>query len=82
MPRGTPADLVGQHFGSWTVVSRDGVTGKRHNQVMWLCDCACGNTGTISTSNLVSGRSTQCRPCSGRRENNPRWTAFRNPEGA
>lgn len=75
MPRGIPADLVGQRFGFWTVLARDHVTEK--NQVKWLCRCVCGNESLVSTGNLTRGRSRRCRPCSMKRENNPRWAAFR-----
>lgn len=75
MPKGIPVNLVGQRFGSWIVLSRDGATAM--NQVLWVCRCDCGNTGSVPTGNLTSGKSKRCRTCGNKRENNVRWTAYR-----
>jgi hypothetical protein len=50
-------NLSGRTFARWTVVERAPNLG-RH--VRWLCRCECGNTGMISSSNLVSGKSRSC----------------------
>lgn len=49
-------DLTGERFGKWTVLKRDS-SAKR---VMWVCRCDCGNYGSVGTSELKSGRSTNC----------------------
>lgn len=53
------ADLVGQHFGEWTVIKDDGTRAKA-NAVKWLCRCSCGNFGHVTTALLRSGASTSC----------------------
>ena len=40
------ADLIGKRFGKLLVVSLVGVGKGR--QTIWLCDCECGNTKTLS----------------------------------
>ena len=52
------ADLTGQQFGSWTVLSYAGDRG-------WACECVCGRQKVVNTGNLVNGYSRQCRQCSG-----------------
>lgn len=47
------ADLVGQVFGRWTVLSR--AQGSRYQ-----CECSCGSVKAIHQSNLTSGRSKSC----------------------
>lgn len=71
MPKGTPADLVGQRFGEWTVLGREGTVAE--GIVMWLCVCSCGNTASVQTGNLTSGKSTRCRSCGNRKGYNKRW---------
>lgn len=71
MPRGTPAALVGQRFGAWTVKEKLGLD--KHNQVMWSCTCECGRSAPVSTHNLVGGKSTRCRSCGNSRKHNKRW---------
>lgn len=50
-------DLSGQVFGRLTVRSKVLVAGKRAS---WLCKCECGNSKTVSSTNLQQGRSTSC----------------------
>lgn len=61
MPKGYPAQLAGQRFGSWSVIGR--LEELRGNKVMWQCVCDCGTPGTVSTGNLTLGKSTACRSC-------------------
>lgn len=51
-------DLTGKKFGAWTVEREDGRNS--HNSVMWFCICRCGNTGRVSYSSLISGKSKGC----------------------
>lgn len=51
-------DLSGQHFGKLTVIED---TGERKNrQVVWLCQCECGNTIKVVGQSLRSGHITSC----------------------
>ena len=47
------ANLLGLHFGRWTVV-RLGGPGR------WICECSCGHVRAIPTGNLTHGRSKSC----------------------
>ena len=51
-------DLTGKVFSQWTVVS---YTGDYHKG--WNCQCICGTSKSVLTSNLVRGYSTKCRKC-------------------
>lgn len=54
-------DLSGQIFGSWTVISMKERTSRQ--SVKWICKCSCGKTDNVSSANLKSGKSVQCRYC-------------------
>lgn len=41
------ADLIGQRFGTITVVEKLGQN--RHRCMVWLCKCDCGETTTAQT---------------------------------
>lgn len=53
---------IGSKFGQWTVV---GVDGKTHNtaHTYYSCQCACGNTGSITADRLRRGHATKCHDC-------------------
>ena len=55
-------DLTGRIYGSWTVLARD--PEDHPSETYWICQCSCGSRASIAKSNLVRGRSTQCRSCS------------------
>ena len=46
-------DITGMKFGKLTVLQRNGVT--NGGKVMWLCQCECGNTTTVSGVDLRLG---------------------------
>jgi hypothetical protein len=50
--------LEGETFGSWTVVRRSHLS--RSGRGMWHCQCACGKTAEIHTSNLTRRYSQSC----------------------
>lgn len=50
-------DLSGKIFGRLTVLCRDKNSGKK---VQWFCTCACGGVATVSSSNLVTGKTRSC----------------------
>lgn len=50
--------LIGQTFGKLTVVAE---TKQRANgQIVWLCQCECGNTHLVSTGCLTTGKTKSC----------------------
>lgn len=55
-------DLTGQRFGRLTVLSRaeDDITASGKHWVKWLCQCDCGNTKSIRSKYLTSGRIQSC----------------------
>lgn len=63
-------DLTNNEYNKWTVKSyagklrRIGEKGSRQSVVdLWNCECQCGRTAVIQKTNLVHGRSTQCKRC-------------------
>lgn len=52
------ADLIGQRFGTITVVEKLGQN--RHRCMVWLCKCDCGETTTAQTSDLRRGKVRSC----------------------
>jgi hypothetical protein len=52
------ADLTGEHFGLWMAIARAGTS--RNGEALWLCECICGTTGTVRSSNLTGYRSRSC----------------------
>lgn len=51
-------DLIGQQFGRWTVLYRNG--SKKTGQSIWHCKCECGNEKDIVGSELLQGRTKSC----------------------
>jgi len=51
-------DLSGQKFGKLTAIKRVGKD--RHGNILWHCLCDCGNTSTVRTNSLKSGRIKTC----------------------
>ena len=49
-------DLTGKVFGKLTVVKQT----RKNNRVHWLCNCECGKSAIVATSNLNNSRSTSC----------------------
>lgn len=62
--RKTFVDLSGQRFGRLTVAWPSGKD--KHEGVMWLCYCDCGNMRLASTSRLNTAKSTQRQLCCSR----------------
>lgn len=56
--------MIGRVIGRLTVVARAHRDGRGH--YWWMCQCACGNTATVSTPNLISG-ATRLARCERRR---------------
>lgn len=55
-------DLTDRYFGELHVLCRDNdfVYSNGRRDVMWKCECSCGNVKSIRTSNLTSGGTISC----------------------
>ena len=51
-------DLTNKRFGKLTVIQKVGQNNK--NNFLWLCQCDCGNTKVIASTNLISGHTQSC----------------------
>ena len=51
-------NLINKKFGDLTVKEFAG--SNKWKRRLWLCECACGETGITTTYNLTSGRKTNC----------------------
>ena len=51
-------DLRGQPFGKLTVLRENGRD--KHNKVLWLCRCECGNEVTVRGDSLTSWHTISC----------------------
>lgn len=54
-------NLIGQRFGKLTVVEK--TKERRHGNVVWLCQCDCGNYTYVRTGDLRSNHYTQSCGC-------------------
>jgi len=61
IPVGKAENLIGKHFGEWTVLYR--AVNKRKHQTVWKCKCSCGNEAIIEGGRLKNGGSTKCKEC-------------------
>jgi len=67
---GTPKrNLLGMHFGSWTVIGEAEPYANRSTR--WLCRCDCGATSIVGSYELRNGGSVRCRAC--------KWLLFSGP---
>jgi hypothetical protein len=55
-------DLTGRRFGNLEVIGRGDAKGR--SGLFWECTCDCGLAYVVRSDNLISGRTTRCRPCS------------------
>ncbi len=51
-------DIIGNRYGKLTVVSRS--SDKVGRDILWLCQCDCGNKSKNTKGNLKSGRVISC----------------------
>ena len=49
---------IGKKYGRLTVISEHGQG--HHGEILWLCDCECGNRKTVPGSALRSGKTLSC----------------------
>ena len=54
---GKLVDLSGRTFGLLTVLQR--VEDRKPGRPMWLCQCECGNTVVVSSTNLLKENGTK-----------------------
>lgn len=60
-PKSTFVNLIGEKFGSWTVLEKEG---SKFSKAHWLCRCVCGEEQIIASATLSNGASTKCLKCS------------------
>lgn len=71
-------DLTGEVFGNLTVLEEAGrknvqrTSDKTTSNVLWKCQCNCGNIIYVITNSLTTGNTTSCG-CSHKGINNKRW---------
>jgi len=56
--------IVGLSFNKWTVLEYSHKSSS--GNWFYLCKCECGNESKVSASNLRTGKSKQCKKCSGK----------------
>ena len=52
-------DLTGQRFGRLVAIKENG-RDEQHGNVLWLCQCDCGNTVTVRIDRLTTGNTKSC----------------------
>lgn len=52
-------DLTNQKFGYLTAISLDEIK-STYQHKYWICECVCGNTRSLQTYQLTSGKVTSC----------------------
>lgn len=77
--------MIGEQFGSWTVLEYSHTTPAPAYKKYYKCVCVCGEEAIIQKQSLVDGKSTRCRSCryadlSGDR--NPNWSGFKDITGS
>lgn len=56
-------DLTGQIFGNLTVIERTDNPNNKKKCRFWRCLCVCGSESIVSTTDLTSGKTSQCWNC-------------------
>ena len=64
---GKPANLIGQRFERLLVKEKKGKN--KHNKVVWICICDCGNKVETTTGSLHTGNTQSCG-CLGKEKRN------------
>lgn len=55
---GNIKNLVGERFGKLVVIEQDGRS--KYRNVIWKCQCDCGNVKSILSGHLLSGSTKSC----------------------
>lgn len=55
-------DITGQKFGCLTVIKKNGhhIRKSGRKDVLWLCQCSCGNLTNVTKANLENGGTISC----------------------
>jgi hypothetical protein len=70
---------VGKTFGKWSILSQS-ESGVKHPKLTARCEC--GKEQRVNRDNILSGKSTGCRKCSGKKRNrNPAWAGHKDIPG-
>jgi hypothetical protein len=56
-------DLINQKFGKLLVLHKTENPKNQSKRTFWLCKCDCGEESIVSTTDLSSGKTTQCWKC-------------------
>lgn len=51
-------DIIGKRFGRLTVIESAGLD--KYNNVLWKCQCDCGNQIVVNGASLRNGRTNSC----------------------
>lgn len=51
-------DLTGQRFGKLIAICENGKN--KHNDIVWKCQCDCGNSTIVPAYRLISGKTRSC----------------------
>ena len=74
--------LAGQRFCKLVAIRENGRTNRKN--VLWYCECDCGNNITVRSAYLLSGRVGSCG-CQNNRlrgPDNPRWSGYKGIGGS
>ena len=55
-------DMIGVRFNKWTVLEYSHKN-ERSGNWFYICKCDCGNTATVTGTNLRNDKSKQCKSC-------------------
>lgn len=77
--------MIGEQFGSWTVLEYSHTTPAPAYKKYYKCVCSCGEEAIVQLQSLKNGASTRCRSCrytdlSGK--GNPNWSGFKDISGS
>lgn len=59
-------DLVGEEWGSYEVKAKLDFNGN-NGKTLWLCECKCGRTRHVTTSDVKRRKAKQCLNCANRK---------------
>lgn len=78
--KGRARDLTGRRFGALTALEPEKT--RLHGNVVWRCQCDCGNTCQVTSRKLVTGEVTSCGCLKVREEKEPPAAPVREDGGS